>query len=325
MLGDKKEFGTKKENNTFITDKKICVVGLGGVGGFLGGALARVYPHVMFYARGTRKEVLFQKGISVESEYMGNFTVKPEIVSDKAEEFGVMDYIIISVKNYSLEQVCSQIAPMVGERTVIIPIMNGTNPGERARKYLGKGIVLDALIYIVSGSNEDFTIIQKGDYASVHIGLKAPDKEEQKAIEEMYEIIQGAGVECVVDEDIQAVIWKKYILNCAYNVLTAYYRATTGELRKDPKKVEEFKDLLAEACLVGRTKGVSIPDNMEEEQLKHLLYIQTEDATSSLRRDMDSGKPNELDTFSGYLLEEGKKYGLSLPVTERFYTELKKR
>lgn len=325
MFGDINAIGIKKENRTIINDKKICVVGLGGVGGFLGGTLARKYPHVMFYARGDRKESLRQKGISIESEYMGNFTVKPEKVSDKAEELGIMDYIIISVKNYSLEQVCNQIAPMVGEKTVIIPIMNGTNPGERARKYLGKGIVLDSLIYIVSGSNENFIITQKGKYASVHIGLKTPNKEEQKAIEDVHEIIQGAGVECVIEEDIEAVIWKKYVLNCAYNVLTAYYSASTGELRKDPKKVEEFKDLLAEACLVGRAKGVSIPDNMEEEQLKHLLYVQTEDATSSLRRDMDSGKPNELDTFSGYLLEEGKKYDLRLPATERFYTELKMR
>lgn len=325
MSGEINTDGIIKENYTLIKDKKICIVGLGGVGGFLGGTLARQYPHVMFYARGDRKDALLKKGISIESEYIGNFTVRPEKISDKAEDFGIMDYIIISVKNYSLEQVCNQIAPMVGEKTVIIPIMNGTNPGERVRKYLGKGIVLDALIYIVSGSNEDYTITQKGKYASVHIGLNTPDIEEQKAIKDVHAIIQGAGVECVMEEDIQAVIWKKYVLNCAYNVLTAYYSATTGELRNDPKKVEEYKELLAEACLVGRTKGVSIPDNMEEEQLRHLLYIQTEDATSSLRRDMDAGRLNELDTFSGYLLEEGKKYGIGLPVTERFYRELKRR
>jgi 2-dehydropantoate 2-reductase len=94
----------------------------------------------------------------------------PEIATDVADELGIMDYIFICVKNYSLEQVCKQIAPMVGEKTVVVPIMNGTNPGERTRKYLGKGIVLDSLIYIVSGSEEDFTVVQKGDYASIHIG-----------------------------------------------------------------------------------------------------------------------------------------------------------
>ncbi|MDF2473927.1 MAG: 2-dehydropantoate 2-reductase [Anaerocolumna sp.] len=308
-----------------FTDKKISIVGIGAIGGYVGGALAKKYPHVSFIARGARKEAILEKGLIVKSEYMGDYLVMPEKVTDKPEELGIMDYIFVCVKNYSLEQVCKQILPMVGPDTVIIPVMNGTNPSERTRNYLGQGIVLDSLIYVVAGSTKDFTIVQNGKYANIHIGLKNPGEKEKEIIEHVNEFINAAGVECIIEADIEAAIWRKYVLNCAYNVITAYYNTTTGVLRQDPKKIEEFRSLLYEACLVGRTKGVYLPEGLEEEHYHHFLYEHADNATSSLRRDMDAGNPNELETFSGYLLEIGKQLGLELAFTEKFYKELKIR
>jgi 2-dehydropantoate 2-reductase len=301
------------------------VAGLGGVGGIIGGALAKTYPHVSFLARGARLNSIRQNGLIIKSEFIGDFQIRPEKLSDHADELGVMDYIFICVKNYSLEQLCRQISPMVGESTVIIPIMNGIDPAERTRSYLCKGIVLDALIYIASGCTEDFTVVQKGKYASVHIGFENPSGKEEEAIRNVHEILTEAGIQCTVDEDIEAVIWKKYVLNCAFNIITAYYHANTGDIRKDPEKVEAFKSLMSEACLIGRKKGVNLTPDTEEDHLKHLLYRQSEEATSSLRRDMDLQKENELETFSGYLLGLGRQYGLELPVTQLFYDRLKSR
>lgn len=304
-------------------EDKICVVGLGGVGGFIGGVLAKTYPHVAFFARGSRKESIQNNGLIIKSDFLGEFQVKPEKISDEAEVLGIMDYVFVCVKNYSLEQVCSQIAPMIGETTVIVPIMNGIDPAQRTRNYIGMGTVLEALIYIASGSEEDYTIVQKGNYALVHIGKKNSSEEEKKSITKVSEILNGANVQCIIDEDIEAVIWKKYILNCAFNIITAYYHATTGELKKDPKKVEEFKSLLSEASLVGRKIGVHLSDKVEEDHLYHFLYRQDDAATSSLRRDMDLGKANELETFSGYLLTLGEQHGIELPVTRYFYDRLR--
>lgn len=309
---------TTEERNS-----KICVAGIGGVGGIVGGALARTFPHVSFLARGARKEAIQENGLLVKSEYLGDFQVRPEQVSHVAEELGRMDLVFICVKNYSLEQVCRTLAPVIDDKTIVVPIMNGVDPAERTRKYLGKGMVMDALIYIVAGSQEDFSVAQKGDYIRIFMGRKNATEEELEAMGMVYRILKDAGIECNMDLEVETIIWKKYVLNCAFNILTAYYSADTGELRKDPRKVQEFKCLLEEACLVGRTAGIKIPANTEEEHMRHFLSVQSEDATSSLRRDMDAGRENELETFSGYLIRLGKQYGLKLPVTEEFYEKLK--
>lgn len=308
-----------------VENCKMCVVGIGGVGGIIGGALAKKYPHISFYARGARKESIQGNGLIIESERMGCFQVRPEKVTDQPDELGIMDFIFICVKNYSLEQVCKQISPMVGEKTVIIPIMNGIDPAERVRDYLHRGTVLNALIYIASGSRDDFSIVQVGNYTNVHIGLKNSSLEEKESMEMVNVILNGAGIDCFIDDNIEVVVWKKFVLNCAFNILTAFYQANTSDLRRNLRIVQEYRSLLKEACIVGRKIGVKLPENLEEEHVKHFLYIQSDDATSSLRRDIELKKANELETFSGYLLKMGEQYELKLPATEYFYRELKKR
>ena len=53
----------------------------------------------------------------------------------------------------------------VTEDTVIIPVMNGVDPGDRIRSLISRGTVVDSLIYIVSFANEDYSVTQQGDFA----------------------------------------------------------------------------------------------------------------------------------------------------------------
>lgn len=55
-------------------------------------------------------------------------------------------------------------------------------------------------------------------------------------------------------------IWRKYILNCAFNVMTAFYDNTIGELRRDPVKAQQYEKLVWEAASVGQAKGVALTD-----------------------------------------------------------------
>ena len=249
---------------------KICIAGIGGVGGYLGGALARKFAgsdedQVYFVARGARKEAILKDGITVESDLLGTFTAKPFGVGESDEQLGQMDVIFICVKNYSLEAVCNQIRDMVREDTVVVTVMNGVDPAKRAAAYLGKGIVLDSMIYIVAGSRPDFSVKQSGDYCDVHIS------------------------------------------------------------GREPEAAAKVQARLKEACSVARKLGVKIADDLEAEHYRHFMVEQSEAATSSLRRDMDAGRPNELETFSGYLLRTAEGLGMELPVSKRFYEGLKAR
>lgn len=313
------------------SNKKIVVAGLGGVGGFLGAALASTYPNVTFFARGSRKEALKTNGLTLKSEFIGDRHVTPRLVTNQVSEIntaiGIADFLIISVKNYSLEQICKQLAPIVDSHTIIVPVLNGINPADRTRETFGKekGIVVDSLIYIISSSEPDFSIVQKGDYATLRIGTKSENPTIKAAVQAVHDLFAPTGVTCIMEEDIEAAIWKKYIFNCAFNIMTAAYSANVGDLRANPEHVEDMGSLIEEACLIAHKKHVNIPDDFKEDRIQFFLNLQSPSGTSSMRRDVDACRSTELETFSGYLLQEAPKYGVELPRTAYYYELLKKK
>ena len=318
-----------------LTDKRVAVVGVGGVGGYLAGMLGQVCPHLTLAARGGRKESLQRNGLILHSDYKGELTSVPEQVVE-TKDLKEQDFIFICVKNYSLEEVCRELAPAVTDETVIIPVMNGVNPGERVRSYLGRGTVVDSLIYIVAFANEDYSITQQGDFARLCIGIKdaaVPQENEaavyqkkaapQEKAAETAALLTAADIDCEVAADIEVEIWRKYILNCAYNVETAFYDNTIGQLRRDEKKAKEYEALVNEAYQVGLAKGVAIRQEHIDAIIHRFYYELADDATSSLQRDIRAGRRSEVDVFGGYIVREAERHGIPVPVSLKMYEKLR--
>ena len=305
-----------------LTEKKIAVVGIGGVGGYLAAMLGRVCPHLTLAARGARGESIRENGLTLHSDYKGEIVVRPERVVT-VDELGEQDYIFVCVKNYSLEEVCADIAHAVTEDTVIVPVMNGVDPGERIRSIMKRGTVVDSLIYIVAFANEDYSVTQQDNYAYMRIGIKNADSIQQEKVEEVSAILSAADIDHKATREIETEIWRKYILNCAYNVASAYYDNTIGQLRDDPLKAKEYEALVQEAYQVALLKGVEVKQEHIDAIIRRFYYELADESTSSLQRDIRAGKTTEVDTFSGYIVREGQRLGVDMPVSEKMYERLK--
>ena len=286
------------------------------------------------YACPTDSHFGLEKGLILHSDYHGEIAVRPEKVVENTALLEPQDIIFLCVKNYSLEQACKELEQAVTQDTIIVPVMNGADPGERTRKFLQKGTVVDSLIYIVAFANKDYSVTQQGDFANLRIGIKAgcgqqgcviSDEENPKKVLEVSEILSGAQIDHRVSGDIECDIWRKYILNCAYNVLTAFYNNNIGELRNDSKKDKEYEQLVYEAYEVAVKKGVHVTKEHADAIIRRFREELADDATSSLQRDVISGNPTELETFSGYIVREARRLGVNAPVSERMYEGLREK
>ena len=108
---------------------KIVIAGIGGVGGYFGGLLARSYAgnndiEIYFIARGAHLNQIKNNGLKIIKGDI-EFIAKPHLATDDPTEIGIADYIIVCTKNYDLEAILNQIAPCVGDNTVILPLLNG--------------------------------------------------------------------------------------------------------------------------------------------------------------------------------------------------------
>src|SRR5574341_742455 len=123
---------------------RIAIMGTGGLGGFFGGQLARVGLDVTFIARGRHLDAIRENGLQVRSPD-GDFLVKPARASANPAEVGPVDLILFCVKAYDAATAAAQMRPMLGTRTLVLPLLNGIDHIELLARVYGAEHVLGGI------------------------------------------------------------------------------------------------------------------------------------------------------------------------------------
>ena len=126
--------------------KNILMVGAGSVGGFFGAHLAKHNPNVSFLLRPKTLAAVKQNGLTIRSA-KGSFTVHPPASSDP-RELPKPDLITLSVKAYDLDEVLTQIEPVLTDQTVILTLQNGVDTEDRIVARLQRDCVVGGVAFI---------------------------------------------------------------------------------------------------------------------------------------------------------------------------------
>lgn len=310
-------------NQAGMKDLKITVAGVGAIGGLLAAMLGRKYEdQITLIARGSHGVALREKGLALYSDFYGDNVIKPGAVAENGAEIPVQDLVIICCKNYSLDELTEQIRPCIGPDTIVMPVMNGVEPGDRVREKFPEAICIDSLIYTITAKESDNASRQTGGYTHMFIGSKPGDERHVEASRKVFELFKSVGFDARYSDDIMSEIWQKFILNCGFNVITARYLTNTGGIRRNPEWAKDFHELMKEAEKVGLLEGVNIPDGTAENKFTYCMENQGDEATSSLKRDVEAQRPAELDAFLGAVIRGAEKYGIEVPCTRKYHKEL---
>ena len=99
---------------------KILVIGLGGVGGYLGTFLKKTDYKITFLCRGDRLNFLKKNGLTLNTQgkktHFSNLDVRSEISNN--EEY---DFIINTVKLYDFDSILIQIIKKVRNNFILLP------------------------------------------------------------------------------------------------------------------------------------------------------------------------------------------------------------
>ncbi|MBS0317291.1 MAG: NAD(P)-binding domain-containing protein, partial [Proteobacteria bacterium] len=102
---------------------RVCIVGAGAIGGWIGAALAQAGCSVSVVARGATLDALREHGLRVQrGEQVTTVQVQ---ASDDPAVLGVQDLVVIAVKAPALAEVARRIAPLLAPDTVVLTAMNG--------------------------------------------------------------------------------------------------------------------------------------------------------------------------------------------------------
>jgi len=305
---------------------KIVIVGLGGVGGYYGGLLAKKYAddpliEIYFVARGEHLIKIQKDGLKVVTDST-NFVARPFLATDDAAEIGVADYVIVCTKSYDLESTITQIKPCIGADTVVLPLLNGIDNSERIRAILPATEVWSGCSYIVARKTEPGVIQTTGKLHLLNFGYKNRVNERLLNVEK---ILLNAEIDAVFCEEIDAAIWKKFCFISSTASLTSYYNVGFVDLMSDKTRKEKLIQSLEELILVANAEAVKSIDRTIIDKVIHRIESLPVTATSSMHSDFMAGNNTEIHGLTGAVLELGRKHNIQLPTYEMVFEALTNR
>lgn len=298
---------------------KIAVFGIGGVGGVVGGALARVHADTYFYVRGENLDAIRRDGLRVQSVSLGDFVVYPKLASDKAHEHGVMDAIIMSCKGYGLQTACEAISPMVGEKTVVLSLLNGVMVSDIMEPLLPPCILADGAIRVFSRLEKPGHIVHSAGLCGIVCGMKDGSRPAQ--LEKISAVLSKSGVETTLSDNMLVDSWTKYVIMCGNSAVFCYYDGTAGKVQSDPGHKAVLRAVGEELVSVAALSGVALPADMADRYVEQFAKLPP-DTMTSLYRDLSGGKPaskTELDHILGTMVELGRLTGVATPYHSTAY------
>jgi 2-dehydropantoate 2-reductase len=302
---------------------RIAVVGIGGIGGYLGGRLANRFPpgsehEIVFVEKDpTHLHALRRNGLKLVAKD-GDAVVKPSLVTDAPGEAGRVDIVLLCVKGYDLLEAARAMIPAVDNRTVVIPPGNGVGNAELARQGLGRGDILSACIYISTHMQSPGVIEQVAGPRKFFFGNPNGQTEPYRAIETAF---KEAGLNVELSANILREVWSKYLFVEPLSALTSLYEVPQGGVLDTDEKKSEVLRMMEEIGALAAKAGVDLPADIVAQSMAKAESFPYETWTS-MQLDFQNGRPTELETMVGYAVRKARELGVPLPEHDRVYAAL---
>ncbi|EJL60393.1 ketopantoate reductase family protein [Flavobacterium sp. CF136] len=296
---------------------RIGILGLGGVGGYFGGLLAKTYfksdeVEIIFIARGETQKAITENGLKVITDDLET-VVYPKLVSNNPDEIGKLDYLICATKTYDIEESLLSLKKCITLKTVILPLYNGVDAPERIKKIFPENEVLQGCVYIISMIISPGTIRKIGFYEKLFFGSKTIPISK---LEELQLIFKNAKIESYLVKNIEETVWEKFIFISALASATSYLNQNIGEILINKESKDIYVALLYEIEAVAKAKGLQLPTDIVDQTIIK-LEKSPKNATSSMNRDLLAGNKTEVTSLTQFVVNEGLKYGVKTPLYEK--------
>ncbi len=297
---------------------KIAIFGSGGVGGYFGARLAQHGHDVTFIARGAHLEAIRSGGLHLESP-LGDAHIQPAQATDRPEEVGAVDAVLVGVKAWQVPEAAEAMRPLVGERTLVLPLQNGVEAPAQLAAVLGPEHVLGGFCKISAYIAGPGHIVHAG--VEPYIGLGWPDNRRTPDLEALHNALAEAGISAEIPDDIQAAMWRKFLFIAAISPVGAAVRLPIGAWRHVPPTRALLEETMDEIIQVGQARGVAIGPQDAQETLRFIDSL-PDHITASMQRDLMAGNPSELEAQTGAVVRMGRENGLPVPANTFLYAVL---
>jgi 2-dehydropantoate 2-reductase len=310
---------------------KFLIAGAGAIGAYMGACMARAAQDVTLFARGPHLRAMQDHGVRVKS-VDGDFEAHPKIAAN-LEDVGPVDVVFLGVKAHGLTQLAPQLKPILGPDTAVVGTQNGipwwffqgwggehegmhlerVDPGGAIATAIEPRRVLGSIVYFATD------IIEPGVVRHTEgnrISLGEPGGTRSDRSRQIAEALIAAGLRCPVTTRIRQEIWVKILGNVAFNPISALTGATLVQMARDPDVNSLVRRIMEETIAVGAKLGLEVPITIDQ---RIAGAEKVGEHKTSMLQDLEAGRPIELESVVGAVVELGERLNVPMPHTRAVY------
>jgi 2-dehydropantoate 2-reductase len=309
---------------------KICVFGAGAGGGHLAVRLAVAGHDVSVVARGPHLDAIRTNGLAL---HIGDQTLSARLkASDKPADLGAQDVVIVTTKATALRSVTQSIAPLVGERTILVFPQNGMpwwypvglpreKPAPPAVPNFSLASAFTALvdprricggvIYSANVVDAPGVVVNKSpEFNRFVLGPVVSDARDQ--CEHVRATLDASGIDARTVPDIRDAMWRKLIANITGSIIALVTASTSGQCRRHAGLRHVFHGAVAECRAIAAAHGFPLSDMINSRQMLDKLL----DHRPSILQDYEQNRPMEIGEIVLAPLAFARVAGLATPTLD---------
>jgi len=311
---------------------KVCVVGAGAIGGYMGVQIAEQGHDVSLIARGPHLAAIKKNGLTLRKD--GKETnVRNVFATSDMSECGPQDIVLLALKAHQIVPVLNDLKTLFGPDTVMVALQNGIpwwyfqgNGGDYENRIvetvdpggsLANGIdpkrIIGCIAYPAASISEP-GVIEHVEGDKFPVGEL--DGSESERLQMVSKLFEECGFKARILTDIRSEIWLKLWGNLTFNPISSLTHSTLVDICQDPLTRELATTMMTEAQKIAEKLGASFRVTIErringaESVGKH---------KTSMLQDVEAGKPLEIDGMLGVVIELGEMTGVETPSLKALY------
>jgi 2-dehydropantoate 2-reductase len=273
---------------------------------------------VTFIARGVHLAALQEKGLQVKSVH-GDFHVEPVRATDNPKELGPADLVLVCVKTPALDAAARAARPMVGPDTVVMGLQNGIEAPGRIGAAVGMEHVLGAVTWIAANIEAPGVLRQVSTFRRIVLGEL--DGSISPRLQQTVEALRRMGIAVEATDNIRKVLWTKFVFIAGFSGVGALTRLEVGDYRSLPETRTLMTSLMGEVEALARASGVHVDSDAVGQALA-IIDGAAPAMKPSMQRDVEAGRPSELESMVGVVTRKGRELGVPTPTAEMVYAAL---
>ena len=313
----------------------VVVAGAGGIGGAIAGEVALAGGAVSVidawpdHVEAVRSGGLRLLGPGASGERVARM---PAFHIGEWWRVPPIDVLVIAAKAFDNRWLAPLLAPRLAAGAAVISAQNGVNE-PLLGELLGSERVIGAVVLFPAA------VIGPGQVRldwrpALQIGELDGTRTERL---DRVAACLGAGIDAPVSGNIWGAIWSKLVMNCMSNPVNAVLGGRARDCREQsgPRRVSLACG--SEAVAVGQARGHRIEPVSGIEAERILAYgtgasgfdalaadwgataAELGDVKGSMPTDIERGHKTEIDSFSGFIAQEGRRLGILTPLNSAIY------